>query len=70
MAVEIIGSYENNRKEIQCLAADVKPVDDTAGPVWYRIGAGSTCGELDTKKLWRYSILNINPLTADGWWEV
>jgi hypothetical protein len=44
------------------LSTDVKPTQD--------MGSGSTFYELDTKKVWQFSKLNINPVTGDGWWEV
>lgn len=44
------------------LSTDTKPtVRVTNNDVFY---------ELDTKKVYMYSALNINPITGDGWWEV
>lgn len=44
------------------LSTDTKPVKDVAND--------STFLELDTKKVWVFSELNINPITNNGWWEV
>ena len=30
----------------------------------------ATFYELDTGKMFTYSMLNINPVTSNGWWEV
>ena len=43
------------------LSTDTKP---TTG-----VGDNSTFEELDTKKIWRYSATNTNPVTSTGWWE-
>jgi len=63
MAIERIGLITNyNKQHLQGLSTDTKP---TTG-----IDPDSTYYELDTKQSWVFSVVNINPLTSNGWWEL
>lgn len=55
---------ELNKPEItyQGLSTDTKP---TA-----HVDNNATFYELNTKKMFKFSEHNINPATANGWWEV
>ena len=55
-------NIKNIPRSLRGLAADAKPVVDVPN--------GSTFFERDTKKIWEYDTGNVNPVTANGWWEV
>ena len=54
-------------RRIYALTADARPEDTITS----RIGTGSSLYELDgLKRVFKYSAKNLNPATADHWWEV
>jgi len=68
MSVEYIGTcYAGYVWEIRGTSTDTRP---TVGPGDSTLGSGSVFRELNTSKVWEYSVANTNPLTTDGWWEV
>jgi hypothetical protein len=61
--VKVIGyTISGNKKELQGLSTDIKPITD--------IGSGSTFYELDTGKGWIFDTTNINSSTGNGWWPL